>query len=213
MEKNLTTILSFIFEENLLISIYSLISAIFSLLLIPSDWSIVKKLDIGLLLLLLFLIWFAVIKTTFTIISFTWNIVRKCYSHQRYIKENQRYKERELRENLEALWNFVDGCSDKEYRLLMEFIKNNNKPIIKEDAYNYKEGILTSNLVHKTLHKAGETHTEFSKPTNSNAVGRQIQVYSPPKYKYILKEHVYQLLRYSWEKYGRISHFVEENDH
>lgn len=213
MEKISTNILSFIFEKNLLISIYSLISAIFSLLLIPSDWSIIKKIDIGLFLLLLFLIWFVVIKTTITVISFIGTIVKKYYLHQRYIKENQRYKERELRENLEALWTFVDGCSNKEYRLLMDFIKNNNTPIIKEYAYNSKESILTSNLVHKTLYKAGKTHTEFSKPTNANAVGRQIQVYSQPKYKYILKENVYQLLKYSWENYGRISHFVEENDH
>ena len=62
-------------------------------------------------------------KISTNILSFIWTIVRRYYLHQSYIKENQRYKKRELREDLESLWTFVDGCSDEEYRLLMEFCR------------------------------------------------------------------------------------------
>lgn len=214
MEKILTPILAFFFEENPLISIFSLILASCSLLLIYSDWPIEKKLG---LTLLSFFSCFIIIK----ILSLIYNAVKtflliiyyklkKHYSYQQYLKEKEKDKNREMNEKLETLWSIVDNCSKEEQQLLMEFIKNKNKPIIKEDTYNNK--ILNSNLVHKTIHKPQEIYTEYTKPKSPYAIGISRTVCTRPEYKYILKEEVYELLKESWERYGRISHFKEDEE-
>ena len=200
MEKILTPILSFFFKENPLISIFSLIIASCSLLLLYSDWPIDKKLG---LTLLVFFSCFIIIR----VLSLIYNKFKNHYSYQQYLKEKEKHKERELNEKLETLWSLVDNCSKEEQQLLMEFIKNKNKPIIREETYNHK--ILNSDLVHKTIHKAQETQTVCTKPKSPYAIGISRTEYTRPEYKYILKEDVYELVKESWKRYERISHFKE----
>ena len=90
---------------------------------------------------------------------------------------------------------------------MMEFIENKNEPIIKEEKYNHDDWLLRSDWVHKTLYKKGEIELEVSKPASPDAIPIERRVIMPDEYKYILTKDVYEAASYSYNHYGRISHF------
>ena len=207
MEKDLAAILSFVFEKYLMPSVIALIMSIVIYGLTPSDLPFVKKLDTWLFILLGFLVSFAIVMLVITFAKYIKKKINIFISKRNYEKEKKAYEEENIPEGLEKFWSIVDGFSDNDYKLMMEFIENKNEPIIKEEKHNYNDWLLNSDWVHKTLYKKGERKLEVFKPSSPDAIPVERCMIMPDEYKYILTKGVYEIASYSYNRYGRISHF------
>lgn len=115
--------------------------------------------------------------------------------------------QRENKQTLEKLWTIVDGMSKNEKNNLIYFLKNNNKPLLTGNVLYNGTHLLNSEWVHKSVYSGNEKITEkFNVIGNVGNTYIEERTYSP-SYQYILKDHLYEALKYSLETYGRISHF------
>ena len=106
-------------------------------------------------------------------------------SNERFYR--QQY-EKHAQENLRNLWESVDALSSQDRKLLLRFVKNGNKPYT--DGFHHFYGydsLLESDWVVSTVIEEATTHVK--------------------KRQYKLREDIYQYLKYSLEKTGKISNF------
>lgn len=115
----------------------------------------------------------------------------------------QRNKEIEM---FEELWDRVDALENDARRLIDELLKNKNKPI--GMLITYQEHQL-SFFVNCTPMKNGDK-CKVLMNGYFNDISMQYEPYEyayDGYYKYKLKDNIYELLKMSKEKYGKISHF------
>ena len=107
--------------------------------------------------------------------------------HNYLKKRNNEHSKKEAQQALNELWQFVDGLDQEDRNYLKKFVESNNKPIEIRGNRHYSYGKLFSleNLIDK---QSGNDETG-----------------SYTKYK--LKEEFYQILKYSYQKYDKISNF------
>lgn len=127
------------------------------------------------------------------------------------INENEKLNKKQAQDeekSLEVLWGYVDKLSIQDYKLLVQFLETENQPYCDNGIY-FGDCLLNSNLVHRSLVEEEKQEAINSAP-NSNLGNRiMFPIYEtiPAKYHYILRKEIYNLLKHSQEKYGRISHF------
>ncbi len=131
-------------------------------------------------------------------------------------QENIQDEQTKEKETLENLWKYVDSLSPKDKNYLRVFLKNENQPIeliCKEQGW----GLLSN----KEIVVSTEKTTRVQINNTVGLEGRQIYIPHTMKYNvgystttlYKLSDDFYDLLRYSHDKYKRISHFdMEEKD-
>lgn len=199
MMEYLVTLLNTIFEKHLIPGVLSVIVMILVLFLTPSDNGLILKLGNTFFLVLVFCIAFVVIQ----FIIFLTNKFRLSGAKRR---DSAVYVGRNVIEQLEQMWTYVDALSPLDRKLLDEFLNNDNKPYIENGSvYHSGDTLLTSNLVHRRrVHKEGN-----DRPIQYAANDLKFAMYegNSSKTEYVLKEDVFKLLKYSKDKYGRISHF------
>ena len=115
-----------------------------------------------------------------------------------YAKE----RERRNKENLQELWNYVDKFSESDRSDLKKFLETNNTPISKNGHILDYTSLYRTNWVVSIEKRTPRTVTAIEARTGKEV---QFQTYSTHLYK--LREEVYQNLKYSMEKYGRIGNF------
>lgn len=203
-------------EKILIPTLIALIVAIISYKFPPKDLVFVHTLGTEWFAALSFLVSLLISLVLIKSIKFIFLVIvselKKWIEEKDYQKKRKEYFDEQLNESLEYVWSKVDGFSENDYKLLIDFIKNQNEPIIKEESYNKGDWLLSSDWVHKTFYEQGQVYTERSKPTSPNAIGITRTRVTPDKYQYKLKKDIYKLLKYSFDKYGQISHFKKNID-
>ena len=171
-------------EKYMIPTVLSVVIAIGSILLLPSDNECIIK--IGKLPFGIF-----VAGLTFLVCMFSvWLFHRVMFIKNR-CREKQIIDERREREELKSfkkVWERVDSLSPSERRVICKFLENGNKPIVVEGmspCFDY----------------------EFMELLNTMQVsdGNDGRI----KYAYKLDDEIYRDLLFSKEKYGRISNFDE----
>lgn len=131
-------------------------------------------------------------------------------------QENKQNEQTKEKESLEKLWKYVDSLSPQDKNYLRVFLKNENQPI--ELIYEEQGwGLLSNKKIVVSTEKT--TRAQFNNTMELD--GRQIYIPNTMEYDegysnttlYKLSDDFYDLLRYSYDKYKRISHFdTEEQD-
>lgn len=168
-------------EKYFIFSVISIVLTTLTFLLFPSDFFLIQKLGDIRATVTIFCIWFLIEYFIFS----TFEYFNKCISsfkNKKYLKQLELEREKEI---LEKIWTKVDSLSHRDYEILMKFIRNGNKPHLARETshYWYGDNLFNSGWLHKS--------------TCSQGVSTQ----------YILKDDIYQILKYSQEQFGRISHF------
>ena len=112
--------------------------------------------------------------------------------------------------DMEGLWTAVDKFNPDDRNLLKEFLDNDNAPIERSSGYRYfGNSLLASEWVVST--------EEYGKEEPPIVLSEQLKGKAIPLcsmepvrtivVKYKLRDDVFSFLKYSKEKYGKISHF------
>jgi hypothetical protein len=193
------TLVNTIIEKHLIPGVLSIIVMILLFFIIPSDNEMLIKLGNTLFLILLFCI-------AFVFIEFIIFIINRLKSFNEKRREETMYVGWNIKEQLEQMWKYVNGLSPADRKLLDEFIKSDNKPYIENgNIFHSGNTLLTSELVHKRRISKNSDESQISYTNNDLKFAMYEGMNS--KTEYVLKDEVYKLLKYSKEKYGRISHF------
>lgn len=193
-------------EKHLIPSVISVTGAIIALIFIPSDyWMIVKIGKFLFFTVTACLIFLAVKFLVFCwqkIISFKNGNERKQYYNQSAVRNEKK--------DMEELWTAVDKFDPDDRKLLQDFLESGNAPITRSSGTRYfGHSLLASNWVVSTEEYGEEEQpiilSEKLKgkaiPIGAMSAGKTIVV------KYKLNDDIYSILKYSKEKYGKISHF------
>ncbi|OCL26282.1 hypothetical protein U472_09735 [Orenia metallireducens] len=172
-------------------------------IILPNDYYLIMKLGILGFYIFVFILAFLLIVLIEKVIEFF-----KKNSLKRANKIYQRKeKERNIKVRLEQIWSYVDGLSNDDFLLLQKFIENGNKPIEKNANTHYSSNsLLSSQYVHNTIVAPPKNEIKNG-DGNMNYKELFMKANSSGKKLYVLEDSFYQLLKYSKEKYGRISHF------
>lgn len=203
MDKSIAECLKLFLERYFILSVMAVVLTFITFLAVSPDLFIIRKLGNTMFSVFSFCVWFLIL----VLFKFVLNGVFKFF----YTQRNKRclrkiHKEERLKMNknvLEGIWTQVDSMSTRDYELLIDFIINENQPYVASCSF-CGNSLLNSGWVHKTLVKEDEkiSSSEEFLP-NFKVIPYCVSV----RYQYILKEDIYQILKYSQDKYGRISHF------
>lgn len=186
-------------EKHLIPSVISLAAGFIAVLALPEDsWMITKisKVGVGVLA-------FALCFLLVELIIFIAKRISKKISDRKYEKKHQKQLEKETIDNL---WSSVDSFTPGDRALIHNFLETNNEPIETEGYSWYEPGSLfSSGWVDSTL---VPYHFENEDNEISKEHGIPLSHFiNQGKTRYKLKDDIFQLLKYSMEKYGKISSF------
>ena len=194
-------------EKHVIPSVIAVTGAIAALLFLPADYWMITKLGKMLFIFLASGVFFLLVK----LLVFLW---KKICQHRENIAEKQYYarsSQKNEKKDMEELWTAVDKFGPEDRQLLKEFLDSDNAPIERPAGVYFVGGrsLLGSNWVVSTEeYGAEEPHVILSEhlkgkgiPVGSFGVGRTIVT------KYKLHNDIFIALKYSKEKYGKISHF------
>lgn len=170
----------------------------------PADNALLAKLNTTGFYVLVFCLWFLLIVLIIRVIDKV-----KEFSVSIKDKKNQKALiKQEYDKTIDLLWTEVDKLSLKDYRQLLEFIDNENKPI-SVPGLDFQQTFLNSSWFHRTEIEASK-QVPISFVRNGNAPSNFIPVPAyetiPAKYQYVLKNEIYELIKYSLDNYGKIGH-------
>lgn len=162
-----------------------------------------KRLGYSWGVIFIFVCWMLIIESILVLVKY----IKKIFSMIRDNQYRDAQREQQTKEILEALWTRVDEMSSVEKEHLKYFINNNNKPLLDRNISYPYEHLLNSDWVHKTQYTGNKLISRKVNIINDNGQTEAKEFTYSVKYQYILKEPIYKILKYSWERYGRISHF------
>ena len=208
MKEAITEFCKVFAEKHLVPSVVSIAGAIAAFLFLPSDYWMITK--IGKVLFFIF-----AVCLIFLAVEFMAFCCHKLCSHKNRNAKEKYYNQsaaRNEQQEMEKLWTAVDEFAPDDRKLLKEFLENENAPIIRSSGSRYfGNSLLASDWVVST--EEYDDHAEeppFILPSNQK--GKAIPIYSdsvgrPLVVKYKLRNEIFTFLKYSKEKYGKISHF------
>lgn len=207
MEK-LIDLLKPLIEKYLFTTIISVALAILGVFLFPDVFNLKERAGDFIYGVLLFIIYFLI-----TNLINHKRIQVKLERQQKDLikKQEEIHKKKEL----EKLWHYVDELNSSDKQYLLEFIRNSNAAI-KVD--NYSLNLCPSALLNDiNVIISTEEQNIIVDHIKRNNLSENIMVFAPPDEpmignsiqfrQYKLKDDFYNLLKYSYEKYGKISHF------
>ena len=190
-------------EKDLVPSIISLAAGIITVLILPEDNWMVEKVGTVWIGVLAFALCFLLVKLLVVIAKFVKKRAIK-RANKQYDLERDKEEEKEA---IEKLWQSVDALSPGDRQTLKLLIENNNTPIEESSGCFYDFGSLfMSNWIVSTT-VPYEFEDQDNQPVlNSNGIPIA-NFMNHGKKLYKLKDDVFQMLKYSKEKYGKISNF------
>ncbi len=210
MEKFLDVLKLFL-EKHFIPAIASITIALLVTAYTPEKISLYIRLGKNLYIALIFLI-------TFLAIEFVIWLAKKILWIIRKVQDNNWQEQREKewkREQLEQLWTYVDQASLYDKELLMDFLKSDNAPIESKGFY-MGNGLMNSKYVVSTEVPNNDELTVQDPCGVFGDKGANLKIsemaFSIHKRQYKLADDFYELLKYSYETYGRISHFATEEE-
>ena len=210
MWEAIASVLKIFLEKYLIPTVISVVGGILALLYLPEEYSwMTEKIGKVTIVILVAGLIFLLIEFIFLICK----IGRKIYSKLNMIKSNNKYKIENEKQVIEALWKNVESLSADDRELLIEFIENGNNPIERSSGIRYSfVSLLNSKWVVSIEEYKEDEKLEFVLSEKSK--GKSIAVNPAVFYggkttvkKYKLNDEIYKLLKYSMDKYGKITHF------
>lgn len=210
-------ILKVISEKHLIPAVISIAVAILCVTLAPDFLEMNQKVGSFLYGVFCFCIMFLICELT----KYLHNKLKSRCAEKEKIKEEKIYRqkknEEEENEIMENLWSFVDSLSVQDRHYLKIFLDNKNEPIeVLGVPHHY--GLLRNQNIVVCTEKRQECGINHEKKIEFD--GREVyqsydiafRMYKSPTKLYRLKDDFYNELKFSNEKYHRISHFgTEEN--
>lgn len=209
MEK-LADVIKIFLEKYFLSTIISVAATIVIVAIRPNTFQIAEKTNEILYFILVFCLVFLLV----LLIGKTSKMIRSNIRNSTARKEHDKYIENENRKALETLWTFVDKLSATDKQALLDFLKSNNAPFESSAHYFGDSIFLNDKIMCETI--VGTVPEEFEAPIrNPNLSGHIVMpierhIMQIPVKKYKLKDEFFALLKYSYQKYNRISHFEED---
>lgn len=205
MKVDLTEFFKAIADKYLIRAILSGIIAVAVFLFTPEENWILEKL--GKAVFVLFISGALFIIISFLVVCYDkiqkWKR-RIGYKHASKISDAIREKEQ-----VEKLWEDVDRMTPEDRALLLQFIKSNNAPYAENrSVYRCGNSLLTSEwVISADVYTGRELPClgPSGKPVEN--LPKELQTYKETVTQYKLRDDVFNFLKYSYEKYGRISHF------
>ncbi len=112
-------------------------------------------------------------------------------------------------ENLKMLWRKIDQYYPDEKLLLLKFVKSNNQPISTINL-GVCRNLVNDDYIVKTYTKMRSHTPHFKDPEKIHLVGGNTPIPCGEIFK--LKDGIYEMLKYSYNKYGKICNFpIDEN--
>ena len=215
MTEKLLDILKVILEKYLIPTIISVFITIIVLAYWPDLLEIRSKTNSTMYGIMIFC---GVLLLTLLVVSILKGIVTrfgKWQDSQYHRTQSQNYQKRENIAALESLWNYVDGLSPMDRETLHVFIKTNNAPVKSRTQY-YTGSIFTNeNIMNMSIVGSREQNTERFVDSDFSKEHILMPLSNPTFFmaekQYRLKDDFFNLLKYSYDNYHRISHFEEEN--
>lgn len=212
MEK-LIDLLKIFEEKHLIPAIASIALAIFFVIFLPDLFDLTNKAGKVLYIILVFCIAFLLIQFGKYMYSFIKNKIVKRHK-QKEATEVQQKEEEELEEKaMENLWDYVDSLSPQDKHYLKEFLITNNKPI--EVMGVTFDGLLSNSSIVACTDKNPESSLYPNRKIELEGhlvypLPDSLLMHHSPVKLYRLKDKFFKLLKYSHEKYHKISHFDME---
>lgn len=203
MSEKILDLLKVFLEKYLIPTVVAVVFSFITYYLTPANNKLLVKFTVGGYAVFLFCIWFLIIELVI------WLVQKIQYhNYSKDIEEQSKQREaEEWKRNLEMLWTEVDQFSPNDYKLLLRFIKNRNEPYYSSDTY-MGFSLLNSEWVHKSESRpAKQVLIKPNRGSSSKAILLPAYETIPGKYQYVLRDDIYQILKYSYENYGKISHF------
>lgn len=210
MEKFIELLKIFL-EKHLIPSVIAIIVGILSIAYTPEEAKLIVRIGKPLYAILFFCFAFIIIEFILWIVK----TIREKIDKNRENTRKKEYQESEMKEILENVWTLVDRMMPQDREMLMEFLKNNNSPIC-------VKGELSSNCLLTSSYVVSTVVPNDEKVTLNDPSGildkKEGKIFIPKmsfgiqKRHYILRDDFYKILKYSYEKYGRISHFATEEE-
>ena len=112
-----------------------------------------------------------------------------------------------IKRNLEEMWSFVDAQSPADREILLDFVRNGNRPYRSAGHFPYNSLFLTPTVVCRTVTRTDIDCQKVMLPNSDGTFKEHTFIPTEEIKEYKLKEDIYSLLKYSYEEYGKISHF------
>ena len=204
MMEKFVDLLKIIAEKHLKGAIASVAITIITVAFLPNLFGIDDKVGKALYGVLIFCIAYLLIECG----------VHICNSVKSKLKQ-KRSDELNEKEVLERLWNYVDSLSPQDRNYLFEFHRTGNQPIeVRSNPYG--TGLLSNRDIVVCTEKQQKCAPELNRnpelAEQSNFHRPNIPYKTSPTSTklYRLKDSFFELLKYSYDKYGKISHFDTE---
>lgn len=194
MIEKLIELLKDFFEKYFIQALIAVLPTIFIYYKTPEDFDFLKKLGKELYCTFFFIICFLMIMFIITVF--------KKINNFRKSKIYEREANKELeKENIEALWNCIDNLDAKEKNIVKYFLENNNRVVYAYGHYNLD--VLFELCNSSKIESDGTMKAfDFFKLVENEKVEAGCQLFQ-----FKLKDNIYELLKYSKSKYGKISNF------
>lgn len=201
MEKNIIELLKLFIEKYLYQTLISVVVSIFCVAFFPDIFGIYKRMGKFIYGIFLFCITFLII----SIIIYFKTTIKKKIQQTKYEREKNSC---ELQEDLENLWTYVDSLSVEDRNYLKIFLDNGNAPI-ERNGYPFIQGLFTNtNIILCTEKEKKPIKTQNQDEIISSETFYHIYNSCVTQNKlYRLRNEFYELLKYSYENYHKISHF------
>lgn len=205
MEKIAELLKTFV-EKHLIPTVISVGVAIGICVFTPNGFIVVQNLGMAWHGILVFCICFLLIQGVIALAR----AIEKAIHSRRYARSRDERALENEEELMETIWTYVDGLSPDDKESLMRFLETDNAPIDSQATY-FGNSLFASDCVDVTTVQPEQKEVIASvpsgTPTRVPRIGFRTIAFSQPVKRYKLKNKFYELLKYSYEKYGRISHF------
>ena len=207
MKEKLVSLLEIFLKEHFIPSVIAVVLAFITYYFTPTDNPVLVKFTVTGYAVFIFLVWFLITKVVILALGkiVGW-LGYKIYLFRSFDDRNEEIKKHN-KEALEPIWSIVDTMNPNDYKILLDFINNGNQPYYLT-GYVIGEGLLNSGWVHKSqVQEENINYEPLYRYSNSGMVPIPMPNISSERYQYVLREDIYQSLKYSMDTYGRISHF------
>lgn len=179
-----STALKVFLEKHSIPTILALVVGVIAFYFSPDDNAVLIKLGREWYVLL----WAGVAFLIITLIVKIYYVIQKRQYYKFLRKNNEEYDQKKAERNIRLLWDRVDSFGIEDRKLLEQFLSTDNSPI----------------------ERGGYFYCSYDSLLGSDWVkSRQVNGKNGFCTQYILDYQIFQCLKYSKEKYGRIGNFKE----
>ena len=217
MEK-LIDLLKIIAEKYLVQTVASVALAILGVAFLPNLFGMTNRVGKTLYGVLIFCLGFLLIQGVKHICTIVKNKATEKNKKRLSDEREKREAEKSAAKAIARLWDYVDSLIPQDRNYLMEFLKTGNQPIeVIGEAFGNR--LLANRDIVACMEQQQKCASTLNRKIEFDGrlvfppLGITYMEHPSPTKLYRLKDDYFELLKYSYEKYGKISHFnMEEQE-